>query len=160
MRLSQALREEQKIDLRDFSLPRYGYDGDIEDIEAVAAWLDDHPLLDVEIERPRTTSAAIRPQQQEFRRLLLQAYEGRCAVSGCDIEELLDAAHLRSWREGSGVGDGILMRCDLHRLFDAGLLQVGSDYRVAIAPRCSDYQTFDGIKLRMPKRRQDWPRLS
>ena len=159
MKLSQALRAGQDIDIRSFSLPRYGFDGNLEDIEAVAAWLDDHPLIDVEIDLPRTTSTPVRPEQQEFRRLLLQAYEGRCAISGCEIEELLDAAHLRSWRQGSGVGDGILLRCDLHRLFDAGLLQVGAKYFVSVSPRCSGYEMFDGTKLRLPRRQQDWPCL-
>jgi hypothetical protein len=53
------------------------------------------------------------------------AYCGRCAISGCDIPEALEAAHLRGrdWREGHNqAADGILLRRDLHTLYDPGLL--------------------------------------
>ncbi|MDA3669883.1 HNH endonuclease [Burkholderia cenocepacia] len=69
----------------------------------------------------------IRPEQAAFRRAVLDAYDGRCAISGCDIQEALEAAHLhgRDWRAGhNDATDGILLRRDLHALYDRGLLDV------------------------------------
>ncbi|KVF23171.1 hypothetical protein WJ07_16905 [Burkholderia vietnamiensis] len=69
----------------------------------------------------------IRPEQAAFRQAVLDAYDGRCAISGCDIKEALEAAHLRGrdWRAGhNDASDGILLRRDLHALYDRGLLKV------------------------------------
>ena len=94
-----------------------------------------------------------------FRERLIEAYEGRCAITGCAVTATLEAAHLRHWREGSGVGDGILLRIDLHRLFDAGLLTIDPDYKIRVSPEAApDYAQYDGVKLRLPRRVQDWPR--
>jgi hypothetical protein len=105
----------------------------------------------------RQTVAPLRPEQSRFRALVFDAYGGQCAVTGCAIEALLDAAHLRPWRTHNKACDGVLLRCDLHRLFDAGLLTIGPDYRVRA--RASGYEDLDGRKIRLPKRRADWPRL-
>lgn len=105
-----------------------------------------------------TAPTPIRPEQERFRKNLLKAYRGRCAVTGCDIEQLLDAAHLRPWQVYNQVSDGILLRTDIHRLLEAGLLTISRDHRVATQAR--GYENLDGIKLRLPKRRQDWPKLA
>ena len=99
----------------------------------------------------------VRPDQQPFRSILLAAYGGACAITDCKLEAVLDAAHLRDWRESNTVNDGILLRADLHRLLDAGLLKIGRDYRVQIDSL--EYEGLNGRKLRLPKRRQDWPKL-
>ncbi|XRQ26830.1 HNH endonuclease (plasmid) [Ralstonia pseudosolanacearum] len=75
----------------------------------------------------RFMNVEIRQQQQAFRKAVFEAYGGRCAVSGCDIPEALEAAHLlgRDWRKGHNqAGDGILLRRDLHTLYDRGLLEL------------------------------------
>ena len=124
-------------------------------VEPFYAWADGSTVIASQPEG--TAPTPIRPEQERFRKDLLKAYHGRCAVTGCDIEQLLDAAHLRPWRGYNQVGDGILMRVDIHRLLDAGLLTIGRDYRVAT--QAHGYENLDGIKLRLPKRRQDWPKL-
>ena len=48
----------------------------------------------------------------------MKAYGGRCAVTGCAVPELLDAAHLMPWRIAD---EGILLRVDIHRMIDRGL---------------------------------------
>jgi len=42
-----------------------------------------------------------------------------------DIPEALEAANLhgREWRQGHKAGDGVLLRRDLHALYDRGLLE-------------------------------------
>jgi len=68
----------------------------------------------------------VRAGQQEFRQRLLDAYGRRCAVSNCAVEEALEAARIIP---DTVVGDagmdprnGILLRADIHRLFDCGLI--------------------------------------
>ena len=105
----------------------------------------------------RQTVAPLRPEQSRFRTLVFDAYGGQCAVTGCAIVVLLDAAHLRPWRTHNQACDGVLLRCDLHRLFDAGLLTIGTDYRVG--SQAHGYEELNGRKLRLPRNRQDWPKL-
>lgn len=75
----------------------------------------------------RFVTAPVRPEQAAFRRALFERFEGRCALTGCAIAELLDAAHLpgRDWTLGHNTADdGILLRADLHRALDTGLIRL------------------------------------
>ncbi len=49
---------------------------------------------------------------------LLKAYSGRCAVTGCDAEPALEAAHLRPYKgpESNTAANGLLLRSDIHTL--------------------------------------------
>lgn len=62
--------------------------------------------------------------QAAFRSALLDAYQGRCAVTGCDAPEALEGAHLRPYRgpDSNTVTNGLLLRADIHTLFDLRLL--------------------------------------
>ncbi len=62
--------------------------------------------------------------QQRFRNQLFDAYAGRCAVSGCNVDEALEAAHIENYSgpKSQIVSNGILLRRDLHSLFDAHLI--------------------------------------
>jgi len=78
----------------------------------------------------------VRPDQAAFRREVFERYDGKCPLTNCEIAKLLDAAHLPSikWRDGHNRGeDGILLRADIHRLMDAGLLQLLDDGSVNIS---------------------------
>jgi hypothetical protein len=65
-----------------------------------------------------------RDRQPAFRSALLNAYGRTCAISGCSIEACLEAAHLDRYADSGDnrITNGILLRADLHRLMDAGLL--------------------------------------
>ncbi len=81
--------------------------------------------IDLNTRAAQFAEVEIRPDQAKFRRAVFMACNGRCVVSGCDIPEALDAAHLagRRWRDGHNEGsDGVLLRRDLHGLYDKGLL--------------------------------------
>ena len=105
------------------SLRKYGYDGPSADADAVARWLRAQaPDLDTEVGAPAGAAAReARPDQRRFRRAVLDAYGGRCAVTGCDVAEALEAAHVADWRSENDVGAGLLLRVDLHRLLERGL---------------------------------------
>lgn len=79
--------------------------------------------------RERVTRAlVIRQGQPEFRRRLIQAYDGRCAVTECDVLDVLEAAHIHPYRgpATNHVQNGILLRADIHTLFDLGLITINT----------------------------------
>jgi hypothetical protein len=92
----------------------------------------------------RVREAEMRPEQAAFRDRVGAAWGWRCAISGETVREVLDAAHLpgSSWRAGQNTAvDGILLRADLHRLLDAGLLRINNGVvRVSVG----SYAKFDG----------------
>ena len=96
---------------------------------------------------------ARRRGQQKFRQDLIAAYEGRCAISGCSVLDVLEAAHIYPYRgtKTNVVQNGLLLRADLHTLFDLGLVNVDPQgFTVVIAPELngSEYERFAGVKLR------------
>lgn len=89
-----------------------------------------------------------RPDQQKFRQAIVDRDGLKCAISACDIPEILDAAHLHAYAEGgsSDPSNGIILRKDLHGLFDSGLLRIGPDGAVTIDTDVVDptYTEFEG----------------
>lgn len=100
-------------------------------------------------------SVAQRRGQVTFRARLLEAYEGRCAISDYSAVEVLEAAHILPYRgeHTHRLDNGLLLRSDLHTLFDCGLLWIAPDFTVALAPslRESEYAEFHGRGLRLPE---------
>lgn len=68
----------------------------------------------------------IRLLQGAFRRNVLPLFDNKCAVTGCDVPDVLTAAHIlpfKDYKEGQADPlNGIVLRADLHLLFDRGLL--------------------------------------
>jgi hypothetical protein len=73
--------------------------------------------------------------QGAFRLLVTDAYERRCAVTGERTLPVLDAAHIRPYAElgPHKLENGILLRKDLHALFDAGYVTVTPSLELASA---------------------------
>jgi putative restriction endonuclease len=101
----------------------------------------------------------VRAGQQEFRRRLLDAYGRRCAVSNCAVEEALEAAHIIPdtvvGNAGMDPRNGILLRADIHRLFDCGLIvfrMEGDELRLSISPALegSEYEQHARQAVRLP----------
>jgi putative restriction endonuclease len=81
---------------------------------------------------------------------------GKCAISSCDAEQALEAAHIQSYlgAETDRVENGLLLRADLHTLFDIGLLAVEPQtLTVLLAPRLTSgsYASLHGAKIRVPR---------
>jgi hypothetical protein len=99
----------------------------------------------------RFAQVEVRTQQGAFRKAVFLACGGSCVVSGCRIPEALEAAHLegRNWRDGqNAASDGILLRRDLHALYDAGLLSFTEDMQVRLSPAIREhYGAFEGVVL-------------
>lgn len=117
---------------------------------------------DIEDGRRRVLAAASRRQgQTKFRRELMRAYEGKCAVTGCTIEPLLEAAHIHPYLgpHTNHVTNGMLLRADIHTLFDLGLLSVDADHRVLGSEILlnGDYAALIGQSLELPSNASDRP---
>lgn len=96
-----------------------------------------------------------RQGQPVFRNRVLDAYGRRCAITDSDVVETLEAAHIYPYRgtQTNRISNGILLRADVHTLFDLGFIAIdSSDYTVLVADRLKDsvYGTFSGKQLRLP----------
>ncbi len=93
--------------------------------------------------------------QASFRSALLQAYGAKCAVTGCSAEAVLEAAHILPFSEQQSykTTGGILLRADIHILFDLALLSFEPESKkVVLAPELlPSYEVLQGSKLRMPE---------
>lgn len=113
--------------------------------------------------RQKVLAAIVRRQgQAQFRRTLLKAYNGRCAVTGCPVVDVLEAAHIKPYLgpHTNSVHNGLLLRADVHTLFDLGLLRIDADrLTVALASRLIGQlpDVVEGAPLRLPVNRADWP---
>jgi len=94
--------------------------------------------------------------QGAFRVLVTEAYARRCAVTGERTLPVLEAAHIRPYSmDGTHiVSNGLLLRSDLHTLFDAGYLTVTDNLRVEVSGRIreqfengKEYYKYDGQRL-------------
>ncbi len=94
--------------------------------------------------------------QPTFRQKLLAAYNGKCAITGCNVEEVLEAVHILPYRgpQTNHPPNGLLLRADIHTLFDLGLLAIDtSNMEVLISPDLvsTEYNLLAGKLLRNPK---------
>ncbi len=105
----------------------------------------------------------VRPRlgQGTFRVLVTDSYQRRCAVSGEKTLPALDAAHIRPYREGGShdASNGILMRRDIHSLFDAGYVTITPELRFEVSGRIREefsngrhYYALHGSSIAVPDR--------
>jgi putative restriction endonuclease len=102
----------------------------------------DGVLVAAEPGRKFGSAIAVQPRlgQSSFRVLVTDAYQRRCAITGERTLAALEAAHIvpYSGEGGHEVQNGLLLRADFHRLFDAGLVSVTPDLRVRISRRIKE----------------------
>lgn len=113
----------------------------------------------IEDERARYgKETAIRPRlgQGAFRVLVTDAYQRACAITGEHSLPALEAAHIKPYNDNGphAVNNGLLLRSDLHRLFDHGYIAITPDYHIEISRRLKDdfkngrsYYPFHGRTL-------------
>jgi hypothetical protein len=125
--------------------------------------VDDFDVKSVSDSRTRIARAIVtRRGQPSFRERMLQAYGGRCAMSGCDVKEVLEAAHIIPYqgKETNHIQNGLLLRADIHTLFDLGLITVNlEDFRIQLDERLkfSSYGELDKKLLSLPTHVAQWP---
>lgn len=109
-------------------------------------------------------SIAVRRGQNQFRDELLSAYGGRCALTACDAVDALEAAHIVPYNgaDANHVQNGLLLRADVHTLFDLGLIRLNPKNltaELATGLKGTTYNELEGRTLRLPSARRDHPSL-
>jgi hypothetical protein len=167
--LGAVMRPSDQMSIKEIDLARLdphirAHSGITSIIEAFARGLspsdfDDESndgLRDSIIEERRRVLRAIaqRRGQRRFRTRLIERYGCACQISGCAYPGLVEAAHIRPYATSSdnGARNGLLLRSDVHTLFDLGLLGIDPDsLEIHVAPALAGagYDRYDGEHLRV-----------
>ena len=145
--------------------------------ESVRPWIPTFESAEPDVaESPRVSEEArlfgkeylhrSRLGQGAFRILVTDAYDRRCSISGERTLPVLQASHIKPYGKGPNrVDNGLLLRSDLHILFDRGYITVTPDLNVEVSPRIKeeyengrDYYKHHGHPLAvLPAARVDLP---
>jgi hypothetical protein len=133
--------------------------------EAMAYFHDDqHPdgvesgfaqscKVEAEIDSPalrELVERACRRGQEAFRQVLLAHWKCGCHVTGETSAQALEAAHIVDASKGgkASLRNGLLLRADIHRLYDKGLIRISKAGVISVDQTLSDdYRAFHGAKL-------------
>lgn len=140
-------------------------------VEVGVAALDAMELRSPEVDR-RYVMRAVRQRlhQQQFRRMVLRAYQERCTICRLRETRLLQAAHIVADRDVRGVAEipNGLSLCSIHHgAFDANLLGISPDLSVQLSPLLLEdedgpmlengLKAFHGSRINVPRRAVDHP---
>ncbi|MBD3906507.1 HNH endonuclease [Chryseobacterium sp. C-2] len=132
---------------------------------------------DVEVQLNKQTESELeyiyqrikkRFRQSRFRKELLEAYDNTCAITGSKVIDLLEAAHIQPYDGAytSVVSNGILLRSDIHDLFDSQkdgkrLINISVDYKIEvhISLENSEYWGYNGKDIKLPKEIINYPKF-
>jgi len=102
-----------------------------------------HAFEDETANRPRTTEAerlvVQRVGQEIFRRGLFEYWDGRCAITGLGVPELLRASHIKPWADCDTDAErldgfnGLLLAPHLDAAFDSGFITIAEDGTVLLS---------------------------
>jgi putative restriction endonuclease len=124
---------------------------------------DPGPATIAAVERARYGDPMLVPPrlgQGSFRVIVTEAYERRCTITGERTLPVLEAAHIKPYGSGGPhePENGLLLRSDLHTLFDQGYMTVDADeLKVVVSGRIReefengrDYYQLHGRAIRLP----------
>jgi putative restriction endonuclease len=107
------------------------------------------------------TLVAPRLGQGSFRALVTDAYRYRCAMTSERTLPVLEAAHIRPFADGGehALSNGLLLRSDLHTLFDLGYVTVDpKEKKILVSDRIKsefengrEYYKLRGERLVLPE---------
>lgn len=82
----------------------------------------------------------VRLGQGAFRVLVTDAYSRRCAITGEKTLPVLEAAHIKPYAESGPhfISNGLLIRSDMHKLFDSGYLTITKDLKIEVSSRIKE----------------------
>lgn len=98
--------------------------------------------------------------QGSFRLIVTDSYSRRCAFTNSPVLHVLEAAHIRPYGLGGthAPANGLLIRQDLHTLFDRGYMTVTPDHHIEVSSRIKqefqngkEYYALHGNEIRMPR---------
>lgn len=99
--------------------------------------------------------------QGSFRVMVTDAYQRRCAVTQERTLPALEASHIKPYSNNGphDVKNGILLRSDIHRLFDNGYVTVTTELKFEVSMRIKeefengkDYYALNGRKIIIPEK--------
>jgi putative restriction endonuclease len=124
-------------------------------------------LEEPEVMYGKSILTKVRLGQGAFRVLVTDAYNRKCAISGEKTLPVLEAAHIKPYAESGPhfISNALLLRSDLHKLFDSGYLTITSELKVEVSKRIKtefengrEYYKFHGNNLyNLPNRLMDKP---
>lgn len=102
-----------------------------------------------------------RKGQADFRRRLMKAYGGKCCITGCNVKEVLEAAHINGHAKETdySTSNGLLLRADIHTLFDLNLVGVNASGNVFLSDKLkgTEYWHLNGRPVSTPENESDRP---
>jgi len=112
------------------------------------------PLNSEDARKRIEAQIVVRQGGAKFRKQALKTFNGRCAISGWDVEAVLEAAHIVPYRgpQTDQADNALLLRADLHTLFDREMLHIDPDSRrivLATSLQHGPYRVFEGQEVRL-----------
>lgn len=152
--------EEQFVDLNTLELnfaPQVvtiKYFDQYDPIRLIQQELDNFDLVN-EPRFNKKLSANSREGQSLFKGRILKAYDNKCCITGENIPELLEAAHIQEYknRYSNHVQNGLLLRVDIHRLYDNQLIFIDENYIIHVSALVTSkqYRQYHGKPISLPK---------
>ncbi len=115
--------------------------------------------------KERERMVRVRVNQNLFRKMVLGSYNNTCCITGLQQPELLVASHIRRWADDPAnrmnPSNGLALNALHDRAFEAGLIGITSEYRVALCKSLKKskdegvlqhFLPYEGVALRLPKR--------
>ena len=109
-----------------------------------------------------------RANQSFFRRTVLLSYENTCCITGIAIPELLNAGHIKPWRDSNPTTErtnpqnGLCLNALHDKAFDKGLITIDTEYRIILSSKLKDiyasevvkeyFGRYEGVQIRLPYR--------
>jgi putative restriction endonuclease len=124
-------------------------------VAAVSKLVDFNSNEGDDVREKQIAEVVRRKGQKKFRDALIAAYGGRCVITGCDAIEALEAAHISPYQgdHSHHPQNGLLLRADLHSLFDIGLIGINpTNMKIIISKQLlgTDYERYDGEVVNQP----------
>lgn len=138
----------------------------LHDVAQMCSATVSYEMAEVQARYGAPTLIAPRLGQGAFRVAVTEAYSRQCAITDGKVLPALDAAHIKPFSEGGfhTKSNGILLRKDIHSVFDAGYATVDEDYRFVVSKKVKEvfnngkeYLRLNGKPLRLPSGKADWP---
>jgi putative restriction endonuclease len=130
-------------------------------------FIDQQTQTDTKQRYGQPTTITPRLGQGSFRVIITDVYDRRCAVTQERTLPVLEAAHIKPYNLNGphDIGNGILLRSDLHKLLDKGYITFTPEYHLEVSRRIreefengKDYYALHGNKLRLPQNTDSWPK--
>ena len=120
----------------------------------------------LQLGKERDVVRKARQNQAFFRNAIISAYDGRCCVTGIDVEPLLIASHIKPWARSDGAEklnprNGLCLNALHDRAFDRGLITLADDFTILVSRQIAGSANgavqamllgYSGKRIRLPDR--------